>query len=63
VSRKGNGRDNAVAGSSVSSLKQQRSEKHIYEDRALAIAEAADGIETSYNRAWCTPEPSRGPSA
>jgi len=50
MSRKGNCWDNAVAESFFSSLKKERVRKHIYRNRALAIADLADYIEAFYNR-------------
>ena len=50
MSRKGNCWDNAVAESFFSSLKKERIKKQIYKNRALAVADVADYIETFYNR-------------
>lgn len=50
MSRKGNCWDNAVAESFFSSLKKERIKKQIYKNRALAIADVADYIESFYNR-------------
>jgi putative transposase len=50
MSRKGNCWDNAVAESFFGSLKKERIKKLIYKNRALAIADLADYIDTFYNR-------------
>jgi putative transposase len=50
MSRKGNCRDSAVAASFFSSLKKERIKKLIYKNRALAIADVADYIDSFYNR-------------
>ena len=50
MSRKGNCWDNAVAEPFFSSLKKERIKKQIHKNRELAIAEAADYIETFHNR-------------
>jgi putative transposase len=50
MSRMGNCWDNAVAESFFSSLKKERIKKQIYKNRALAIAEVADYIDTFYNQ-------------
>ena len=50
MSRRGNGWDNAVAESFVSSLKKARIKKRIDTTRELATAEIDDYIETFYNR-------------
>ena len=50
MSRKGNCWDNAVAESFFSSLKKERIKKQIYKNRALALADLADYIDTFYNR-------------
>jgi putative transposase len=42
--------DNAVAESFFSSLKKERINEQIYKNRALAIADVADYIESFYNR-------------
>lgn len=49
MSRKGNCWDNAVVESFFSSLKKERIKKRIYKDRALALADVADYIESFYN--------------
>ena len=49
MSRKGNCWDNAVAESFFSSLKKERIKKHIYKNRALALTDLAEYIETFYN--------------
>jgi putative transposase len=49
MSRKGNCWDNAVAESFFSSLKKERIKKRIYKDRAVALADVADYIESFYN--------------
>ena len=51
MSRKGNCWDNAVAESFFGSLKKERIKKHIYKNRALAVADISDYIESFYNRA------------
>lgn len=51
MSRRGNGQDNAVAGSFFSSLKKERIRKRIYKTRELARADIFDYIEVFYNRA------------
>jgi putative transposase len=50
MSRKGNCWDNAVVESFFSSLKKERIKKQIYKNRALALADVADYIDTFYNR-------------
>jgi len=50
MSRKGNCWDNAVAESFFGSLKKERIKKQIYKNRALALADVADYIDTFYNR-------------
>ena len=50
MSRKGNCWDNAVAESFFSSRNKERIKKQIYKNRALALADVADYIETFYNR-------------
>ena len=50
MSRKGNCRDNAVAESFFGSLKKERSKKHIYKNREIAVADISDYIESFYNR-------------
>jgi putative transposase len=50
MSRKGNCWDNAVAESFFSSLKKERIKKQIYKNRALALADVGDYIDTFYNR-------------
>ena len=50
MSRKANCWDNAVAESFFSSLKKERIKKRIYKNRALAVTDIADYIETFYNR-------------
>ena len=50
MSWKGNCWDNAVAESFFSSLKKERINKQIYKNRALAIADVSDYIDTFYNR-------------
>lgn len=50
MSRKGNCWDNAVVESFFSSLKKERVKKQIYKNRALALADVADYIDTFYNR-------------
>ena len=50
MSRKGNCWDNAVVESFFSSLKKERIKKQIYKNRALALADLADYIDTFYNR-------------
>ena len=50
MSRKGNCWDNAVVESFFSSLKKERIKKPIYKNRALALADVADYIDTFYNR-------------
>jgi putative transposase len=50
MSRKGNCWDNAVVESFFSSLKKERIKTQIYKNRALALADVADYIDTFYNR-------------
>ncbi len=50
MSRRGNCRDNAVAGSFFGSLKKERIRKRIYNTRDLARADAFDCIEVFHNR-------------
>ena len=50
MSRKGNCWDNAVVESFFGSLKEERIKKQIYKNRALALADVTDYIETFYNR-------------
>jgi len=50
MSRKGNCWDNAVAESFFCSLKKERVKKQIYRNRALALADIADYIDSFYNR-------------
>lgn len=50
MSRKANCWDNAVAESFFSSLKKERIKKRIYKNRALAVTDIADYIDTFYNR-------------
>ena len=50
MSRKGNCWDNAVVESFFGSLKKERIKKQIYKNRALALADVADYIDTFYNR-------------
>ena len=50
MSRKGNCWDNAVVESFFSSLKKERIKKQIDKNRALALADVADYIDTFYNR-------------
>jgi putative transposase len=50
MSRRGNCWDNAVAESFFGSLKKERIKKRIYKNRALAIADVSDYIESFYNR-------------
>ena len=50
MNRRGNCWDNAVAESFCSSLKKERIEKRIYENRAIAIIDIAEYIEVFYNR-------------
>jgi putative transposase len=49
MSRKGNCWDNAVVESFFGSLKKERIKKQIYKNRALALADVADYIDTFYN--------------
>lgn len=49
MGRKGNCWDNAVVESFFSSLKKERIKKRIYKDRALALTDVADYIESFYN--------------
>lgn len=51
MSRRGNCWDNAVAESFFSSLKKERTRKHIYKTRDLARADIFDYIEVFYSRA------------
>ena len=51
MSREGNCWDNAVVESFFSSLKKERIKKQIYRNRALALADVADYIDTFYNPA------------
>ena len=50
MSRKENCWDNAVVESFFGSLKKDRIKKQIYKNRALALADVADYIDTFYNR-------------
>ncbi len=50
MSRRGNCWDNAVAESSLSSLKKERIHKRIYKTQALAMADILDYFEAFYNR-------------
>jgi putative transposase len=54
MSRKGNCWDNAVVESFFSSLKKERTKKHSYRSRELAIADVAEYIDDFYNRTRAT---------
>jgi putative transposase len=50
MSRRGNGRHNAVAESFFASLKKKHIKKRIYKNRMLATQDASEYIEEFYNR-------------